>query len=81
MNFLVKYSADGRITLPREVRQELKLRGGKDLSLHIEDGKIVVEQIGKKCSICGSDEDLSTYNVGNVKVDICNKCLLELKKI
>ncbi|MFN0146643.1 MAG: AbrB/MazE/SpoVT family DNA-binding domain-containing protein [Dehalococcoidia bacterium] len=45
--YRLKVDDGGRIGLPDEVRQQLAIRPGDFLSLHIEDGHIVVETSAK----------------------------------
>ena len=80
MNFLVKYSSDGRITIPREVRLQLELNEAQDLELHVdENNQIVVTKKLRRCNICGSEE-VFECKVNNRIVHLCDKCLDELKE-
>lgn len=78
MNFLVKYSSDGRITIPREVRLQLELNEAQDLELHVdENNQIIVNKKIKRCNICNSEE-VYECKVNNRIVYLCDKCLDEL---
>ena len=45
--YRLKVDGEGRITLPDEIREQLHIRPGDFLALHVEDGRIVVETSAK----------------------------------
>lgn len=79
MKFLVKYSDDGRVTIPREVRLALELQGRQDLELSVKDQQIIIEKATHKCVICGS-EQVNECVVNKHTTYLCNDCLKELPK-
>ena len=76
LNFLVKYADDGRVTVPREIRSHLKLKGGTDLAMRVEGENIVISKPAQRCFVCGSDKVIpfgERY--------ICEGCKAEIKKV
>jgi len=76
LSFLVKYADDGRVTIPREIRSHLKLKGGTDLAMKVEDGNIVISKPEHRCFVCGSDKVIPFG-----EKYICEECKAELKKV
>ena len=67
----------GRIVLPKELRNSLKI-GTKDLlEIHIEGDMIVLKKNEEKCVLCGSSEELVSYN----DKQICRACADGIKNI
>ena len=64
--------SQGRVLIPKRVREELGLRSGEELSLEIEDNKIVLRPFK-------SSHELSSQLKGCVKESKINP--LEIKKI
>lgn len=80
LNFLVKYSSDGRITIPREVRKELQLEEPQDLELYVDDiGRIVVTPKAKRCRICNT-QDIQEHTIQGKIVYLCNNCVKALRE-
>ncbi len=44
----VKVLPDGSISLPAELRQELRLSAGDDLDAEVEDGKLTLRPVGDR---------------------------------
>lgn len=80
--YLVKYSNDGRITIPREVRGEIKIPGGKgvDLLLYINKGKIIIEPPTNRCQFCGIKTDNKVV-IDKSSAFICKECCSKISKI
>ena len=67
----------GRIVLPKELRNSLNI-GTKDLlEIHIEGDMIVLKKNEEKCVLCGSSEELVSYN----DKLICRACADGIKNI
>jgi len=73
--FLVKYSYDGRITLPREIRRVMRVPGGKgiSLSIYMDGDKIIIEQPTNRCQFCGIKTE-NKIDIGKFETYICNNC-------
>ncbi len=49
MDYTIKLTSKGQITLPKDIREKLRLEFGDLLLAHVEDGSIVLRtQNGKK---------------------------------
>ncbi|MEG1565404.1 MAG: AbrB/MazE/SpoVT family DNA-binding domain-containing protein [Bacilli bacterium] len=82
MKFLLKYSSDGRITLPREIRNELKLQGGIDVTAEVIDGKVIISVPTIRCNLCGIHNDVKRYtSKDNTEVVLCSECKKVLEEI
>ena len=79
--FLVKYSYDGRITLPREIRRLMRVPGGKgvDLSVYMEGDKIILEQPVNQCQFCGVKTE-NKLDIGKFETYICNDCYKKIQE-
>ena len=52
----------GRIVIPKEIRNSLKIKTKDLLEIHIEGDMIVLKKNEEKCILCGSGEELLPYN-------------------
>lgn len=75
LSFLVKYADDGRVTVPREIRTHLKLKGGTDLAMKVEGENIIISKPEHRCFSCGSD---NVVPFGDRF--ICEECKAKIKK-
>lgn len=50
---LAKYSPDGRITIPKEIRIALGLETVSEFEITVKDRDIVLEPVRRRCTICG----------------------------
>ena len=65
----------GRIVLPKELRDHLRITQGTPMEIFTDDdGSIVLMKYARKCVFCGGRDRLITYN------DTC-ACRLCIKKL
>lgn len=79
----IKYTQEGRVTIPREVRRLLKLEYTDAFDITVEDGKIILDPVNKiKCEICGKTEMLSEVydRDSNNKYYVCLECAEQIEK-
>ena len=74
---IVKYnSRDGRFTIPRELRRELKLDKVDRLQLTVKNNQIILEpEAEPKCDLCGSIDCLLNDVNGHT---ICMDCYKDI---
>lgn len=80
----IKYTQEGRVTIPREVRKLLKLEYTDAFDVTVEDGKIILDPVNKiKCEICGKTEMLAEVydRDANNKYYICVECAKQIENI
>ncbi len=65
----------GRITLPKEIRNNLSIPTGTPLLIYVEGNKIILEKGTSACAICGSVEDVKEFN----KKGVCRNCIEQIK--
>lgn len=78
----IKYTQEGRVTIPREVRKLLKLEYTDAFDVTVEDGKIILDPVDKiKCEICGKTEMLfEVYDRdANTKYYVCEECSKQIE--
>lgn len=67
----------GRIVLPKELRNTLKI-GHKDaMEIYVEDECIIIKKYEPACIFCGSASDVVTY----LDKKLCKDCIEKLKEI
>ena len=60
----------GRISIPKELTNELDIDLYGNLGVTIQGGKIVLSKIDSSCIFCGSSDELMKYD----EYAICQKC-------
>lgn len=63
----------GRVVVPMEVRKANGWEPGMALEMFATHDSLVLREYGNRCSLCGSDEELTKVSSGS----ICSKCLQE----
>lgn len=66
---------EGRIVIPKTMRDVLGIRPGDDLSITMEDRKVIIQKRNPGCEFCGAEDGLVKFSGKN----ICKACLNELK--
>ena len=66
----------GRIVIPMEMRNKLKISEKDPIEIHVEGNTISLKKYELDCTFCGSSKNVVEYKGKN----ICEKCLAELKK-
>ena len=67
----------GRIVIPKEIRNSLKINTKDLLEIHIEGDMIVLKKNEEKCVLCGNSEELIPF--GDKLV--CRTCCASLGNI
>ncbi len=67
----------GRIVIPMEIRNKLKISVKDPLEIHVEGTAIMVRKYEPDCVFCGSSKNVVEYKGKNV----CEKCINDIKKI
>lgn len=67
----------GRITLPKEIRDNLKIKIQDLIEIYVNGSSIILKKYKPNCILCGTGKDLI-----EVKEQlICAKCVEELKML
>ena len=69
--------AQGRIVLPKEVRNRFNLKDGTALKISMKDDCIIIKPAIPGCFICEKTDDLISLKGRN----ICSECLEKLNEI
>lgn len=64
---------DGRVQLPKMVREKLKIKAGDKLSIRVEKGEIIMTPLLKKCIVCEATNGLKVLNGQYICVDCIEK--------
>jgi transcriptional regulator, abrB family len=67
----------GRIVIPMEMRNKLKISEKDPIEIHVEGNTISLKKYEPDCIFCGSSKNVVEYKGKN----ICEKCLAELKNM
>lgn len=67
----------GRIVIPMEIRNKLKISEKDPLEIHVEGTVIMVRKYEPDCVFCGSSKNVVEYKGKNV----CEKCISDMKKM
>ena len=68
----------GRVVIPKEIRERLKIENDKDSFEIYTDGDLVIlKKYQASCVFCGSLEDSIPYN----GYTVCNKCIEKLNEM
>ena len=77
-NIKIKYSTDNRITIPREIVNNLKLEPGTEFYVELRNNSIVLTKIHEQCVICGKPADCVITNGKTFKIPTCDYCAEKL---
>lgn len=64
----------GRIVLPKELRQTLKIDEKDPMEIYVNGEDVILRRYAPGCIFCGSAENLVSHNEKN----ICESCRAEL---
>ncbi len=67
----------GRIVLPKELRNTLKIDRRDPMEIYVEDDSIIIRKYEPACMFCGSASDVVTY----LDKKICKECIDKLKEL
>lgn len=73
-----RIDAMGRVVIPAELRRELNVNLGDEVSLELVDGAIVVRKNEAVCMLCGSKERLTRSGKGDIV--LCEDCIKKVKE-
>lgn len=73
-----RIDAMGRIVIPAELRRELNVNLGDEVSLELVDGTIVVRKNEAVCMLCGSKGRLTRSEKGDIV--LCEDCIKRVKE-
>ena len=75
---LLKRNVDntGRVVIPKEYRNMLGIDLGSELTISIEENKIILQKESKSCMFCKSDIELIKFK----NQFVCHNCLRELNR-
>ena len=66
----------GRIVIPMELRNKLKIDEKDALEIYLENNSIILKKVEDSCVFCGKKKDIFLYK----EKPICQNCFNELKK-
>ena len=76
LKMLYQVDSVGRITLPKKIRNQLKIYTGDKMKMIIKDEKILLKKENELCFFC---ENLENEEIEKIKgINICQNCLVEL---
>ena len=65
----------GRIVIPMELRNRLKIDEKDAMEVYVENNSIVLKKVENKCVFCGNKKDITFYK----DTCVCKSCIKELK--
>ena len=67
----------GRIVIPMELRNRLKIDEKDAMEVYVENNSIVLKKVENKCVFCGGKKDITFYK----DIAVCQNCIKELNDI
>ncbi len=67
----------GRVVIPREIRENLKLEEKEPLAIYIEGSSIILRKYEQSCIFCGCSKNLIEFK----NQYICSKCMKKVQSI
>lgn len=67
----------GRVVIPIEIRNQLKIAEKDPIEIYVEGTSIVLKKFESNCIFCGSSKNLILYK----EKHICKNCCEKLKSI
>ena len=64
----------GRIVIPIEIRNNLKIKYNDEIEIFVKDNSIILKKYEPSCIFCRKIKDLTTYK----NQIICKKCIRNL---
>lgn len=74
--FIRKIDNLGRIVIPKEIRQKLKISEDSSLEIYLESSYIIIRKPTNLCTLCGSNTKLVKFK----DKFLCNNCIDNIKK-
>lgn len=69
----------GRIVLPKEMRDSLKMETGDPIDIYLHNGVICIEKCRVQCTVCGSTNEDKLLEVEGVH--ICKDCITKMNEL
>ncbi|MCK8825937.1 AbrB/MazE/SpoVT family DNA-binding domain-containing protein [Fuchsiella alkaliacetigena] len=66
----------GRVTIPKEVRDNLGIEKGTPLGIYIDGEKLIFKKYEPQCTFCSSEKDIVNFKD---KI-VCSECLSEIEE-
>lgn len=78
MKTIVPVGADGRLTIPRPLREQLGIAGGGEVQLDVEDGTMLVSPVDRLTSeeVAHIRRSRADYAAGRYRSDVSEEELL-----
>lgn len=67
----------GRIVIPIELRNKLKIAEKDPIEIYVDGSSIVLKKLEETCVFCGSTKNVTTYK----DKLICDKCIKNIKDL
>ena len=67
----------GRVVLPMELRNKLKIKEKDPMEIYVDGSSIILKKFENTCTFCGSTKNLITYK----DKLICDKCVQSIQQI
>lgn len=67
----------GRVVLPMELRNKLKIKEKDPMEIYVEGSSIILKKYETTCTFCGNTKNLISYK----DKLICDKCLHAMQQI
>ena len=67
----------GRVVIPKEIRNKLKIEERDSIEIYLDGESIVLKKYEPGCIFCGNSKDLTLYD-GKL---ICKKCVNKLSDL
>ena len=68
----------GRIVIPKEYRDMLKIEEGDPINISMENNRLTMEKMEDICLFCGSKIKLNTFENKSICKKCCNKLLVSI---
>ena len=65
----------GRIVIPMELRNKLKIEEKDHIEIYVDGSSIILKKIEESCVFCGNKKDVKIYK----DKPICEKCISYFK--
>ena len=67
----------GRVVLPMELRNKLKIKEKDPIEIYVEGSSIILKKFENSCTFCGNTKNLISYK----DKLICNKCINSMQEL
>ena len=67
----------GRVVIPKSIRKALDVEANSEISMYVEDTKLIITKGHQTCSLCGSKD--VTYQLKDKF--LCSSCINDIKNL